>query len=190
MEPKKDERLTFLSLEDVCRYLKSYCIEGKDLKEEDLVEVNSNVPFTASEFWGREKQSSWLKKKEEWKVGSDVPLSVVVASACFSCNFVLREYQKIADYVTSLIGYHLLHDEVDSNSSLSIVDESRGEQYLRRLFLVMKEQGMLNGCEISSFIGSRQQCSYGCLCIVLLFCLPHTKVIVQIYQMSIGFIRL
>ena len=97
-----------------------------------------------------------------------MPLSVVVASACSLCNFVLREYQKIADYVTGLIGYCLLCDEVDSNLSLSIIDESRGEQYLRRLFLVMKEQGMLNGCEICSFIGSRQQCLYGCLCIVLL----------------------
>ena len=106
MEHKKDERLTFLSLEDVCHYLKCYCIKGKDLKEEDLVEVNNDdVPFTASEFWGREKQSLWLKKKEEWKVGSDVPLSMVVASACSLCNFVLPEYQKIADYVTGLIGY-------------------------------------------------------------------------------------
>ena len=50
MEPKKDERLTFLSLEDVCHYLKCYCIKGKDIKEEDLVEVNNDVPFTASEF--------------------------------------------------------------------------------------------------------------------------------------------
>ena len=74
MEPKKDERLTFRSLEDVCHYLKYYCIKGKDLKE-DLVEVNDDddVPFAASEFWSREKQSLWLEKKEEWKVGSDVP---------------------------------------------------------------------------------------------------------------------
>ena len=98
-------------------------------------------------------------------MGSNVPLSMVVASACSLCNFVLREYQKIADYVTGLIGYRLLQDEVDGNS---IIDEPRGEQYLRRLLLVMKEQGMLNGCEISSFIRSRQQCLYGCLCIVLL----------------------
>ena len=55
MEPKKDERLTFLSLEDVCCYLKCCCIKGKDLKEEDLVEVY-DVPFTASEFWGRESK--------------------------------------------------------------------------------------------------------------------------------------
>ena len=108
MEPKKDERLKFLCLEDVSRYSKCYCIKGKDLKEEDLVEVDDDVSFTASEFWGREKQSLWLKKKEEWKVGSDVPLSVVVAPACSLCNFVLQEYQKIADYVTSLIGYRLL----------------------------------------------------------------------------------
>ena len=45
-------------------------------------------------------------------MGSDVLLSMVVASECSLCNFVLREYQKIADYVTSLIGYHLLRDEV------------------------------------------------------------------------------
>ena len=54
MEPNKDERLTFLSLEDVYHYLKCYCIKSKDIKEEDLVEVNDDdVPFTASEFWGR-----------------------------------------------------------------------------------------------------------------------------------------
>ena len=44
-----------------------------------------------------------------------------------------------------------------------------GELYLRILYLTLKEQNMVNDCNISDYIGSRQQCLYGCMCFMLLF---------------------
>ena len=43
-----------------------------------------------------------------------------------------------------------------------------GELYLRRLYSMLKEQNMVNDCNISDYIGSRQQCLYGCMCFMLL----------------------
>ena len=45
-----------------------------------------------------------------------------------------------------------------------------GEAYLRRLYLCLKNQGMVyvDGCNLSGYFGCRQQCLYGCMCFCLL----------------------
>ena len=58
-------------------------------------------------------------------------------------------------------------------------DESRRQQllmryeaelYLRQLYLMLKEQFMVNDVtEISDYVGSRQQCLYECVCFLMLF---------------------
>ena len=43
------------------------------------------------------------------------------------------------------------------------------ELYLRRLYLTLKEQNMVDGRNISNYVGSRQQCLYGCMSFMLLY---------------------
>ena len=45
----------------------------------------------------------------------------------------------------------------------------KGELYLRRLYSILKEQNMVNDCNISDYIESRQQRLYSCMCFMLLF---------------------
>ena len=60
-------------------------------------------------------------------------------------------------------------DGVDGALS-SRLTEFSGEMYLRKIYLVLKNEGMisLNSNKLANHFGSRQQCLYGCVCFVLL----------------------
>ena len=50
-----------------------------------------------------------------------------------------------------------------------------GEAYLRRLYLCLKNQGMVyaDGCNLSGYFGCRQQCLYGCVFCLLVMAMFH-----------------
>ena len=48
--------------------------------------------------------------------------------------------------------------------------EFNGEMHLRRIYLVLKEQGMIReGNMVADHFGSRQQCLYSCICFILMY---------------------
>ena len=65
-------------------------------------------------------------------------------------------------------------DEIDGEDLRSIMSEYEGELYLRRLYLSLENQRMVDRSEeqgviFSDYIRSRQQCLYGCFCFMVLF---------------------
>ena len=91
------------------------------------------------------------------------------------CNFIYPEYSSIAGDVEKLILQRLLPEEyLDVTNSvdgaLSHLMEYNGEMYLRRIYLVLKNERMigLNSNELANHFGSRQQCLYGYVCFMLL----------------------
>ena len=91
------------------------------------------------------------------------------------CNLTHDEYKKISKEMVQLILSRITPDDVDETDcgrdSMKRLWLTRyeGELYLRRLYSTLKEQNMVNDCNISDYIGSRQQCLYGCVCFMLLF---------------------
>ena len=67
-------------------------------------------------------------------------------------------------------------DEVDGGGVEEVLlkDGADGEAYLRRVYLALRDQGMISANELSGFFGCRQQRLYGCVCFCLLvFAMYH-----------------
>ena len=92
------------------------------------------------------------------------------------CNFIYPKYSSIVGDMEKLILQRLLPEEyldktdgVD-DAALSHLTEFSGKMYLRRIYLVLKNEGMIgvNSDKLANHFGSRQQCLYGCVCFMLL----------------------
>ena len=129
-------------------------------------------------FWSCEKCNFWLKATRLWRVGETVSLKHIVGLSYALCNFIYPEYSSMAGNMEKLILQRLLpkeyldltDDDVDGAVALSHLTEFNGEMYLRRIYLVLKNEEMIgvNSDELANHFGSRQQCLYSCVCFMLL----------------------
>ena len=126
-------------------------------------------------FWSCEKCDLWLKATRSWRVGETVGLKHIMGLSYALCNFIYPKCSSIASDVEKLILQRLLPKEyldiTDSiDGALSHLTEYNVQMYLRRIYLVLKNEGMisLNSNELANHFGSRQQCLYGCVCFMLL----------------------
>ena len=66
-------------------------------------------------------------------------------------------------------------DGAEDDLTNKMMSQYEGESYLRRLYHMIHEQSMVlvnidNGTtKFSDYIGSRQQCGYGCFCFLMIF---------------------
>ena len=107
-------------------------------------------------------------------IGGPVNLNQIVAIAYLLCNYIWPSYEKLSLSVEELIMYRLQPKSDDKgDSTAAAVQEvlKDGEAYLRRMYLTLRDQGMVsaNECVLSGFFGCRQQCLYGCVCFCMLF---------------------
>ena len=127
-----------------------------------------------------------VKKSGTWE---DVPTTIIrrrlklaqiIYFAYALCDAIASRYSKLSRRIVKLIRNQCNRggeekegerDEVDSCND----DEHRVtyevEMYLRRLYLSFKAQSFVDGeGEMDDhYVGSRQQCLYGCVCFVVLF---------------------
>ena len=137
--------------------------------------LNSNREKMNS-FWSRERCSIWTKPAPHMeKLGKPIKISEVIALTYSMCAFIQKEYLEISHELQLLIMKRILpEDKVDGSSESPVVlertftTEFEGEMYLRRLYLTLKDQKLIKDT-VSTYVGSRQQCLYGCVCFISIF---------------------
>ena len=90
------------------------------------------------------------------------------------CDLIYKEYKEVSGKLVNPIQCRLSPEEIDkvdnANDELTrLLTKYEGEMYLSQLFFTLKEELMIKEEKISNYIGSRQQCLYGCICFVSLF---------------------
>ena len=189
----RQEAATFTCLEDICCFMCDFCVEKKgnecagnltiqlinstvDDERMQILNGLNSIDEGCNVFWSHEKCNFWLKVTRSWQVGETVSLKHIVGLSYVLCSFIYPKYSSIAGNMEKLTLQRLLPEEylamtdgVDS-ASLSHLTEFNGEMYLRRIYLVLKNEGMIgvNSDELDNHFGSRQQCLYGWVCFVLL----------------------
>ena len=110
-------------------------------------------------------------------VGEALNLQQVAAIAYSLCNFIWPSYAELSQSIEELIMYCLQPgDEVDGGGGgvEEVKDGADGEAYLRRVYLALRDQGMISANKLSGFFGCHQQCLYGCMCFCpLVFAMYH-----------------
>ena len=149
------------------------CFYDEERSKNRLLDVKSERNGV---FWLHAHMKSDVDEDHQKLQGKKVTLQQLVHHSYTWCNLIYDEYKGISEELASLMVARLLPEdkaEVDGG------DESRHQQlltryeaelYLRPLYLTLKEQFMVNDVtEISDYVGSRQQCLYGCISFLMLF---------------------
>ena len=186
------KRIHWDNLDEFCSTLCEICYARKDSESlynkviqsieslsdstrESIVSLNYDKEKMNS-FWSRERCSIWTKPTpHKEKLGKPIKIFEVIALAYAMYAFIQREYLQISHELQLLIMKRILpEDKVDGSSESpevlerTFMTEFEGEMYLRRLYLTLKDQKLIKDT-ISTYVGSRQQCLYGCVCFILIF---------------------
>ena len=173
MAPNK---IDLASLEDWCKWMHDFC-KSKSLHNVAPImsESAQREDDEGGKMWGDESaRGAWLRYEKMDGVGSNVSLNQLVGFAFALCCYIWRDYKKLSKKVREPLMHRLLpppnDDVVDGGVQELCVGGADGEAYLRRLYLCLKNQGMVyaDGCNLSGYFGCRQQCLYGCVCFCLL----------------------
>ena len=125
----------------------------------------------SSRFWlGDDAWKDVWTRKEPTATTVTIELADVIKMAYDLCNVIVKDYEKLCDKMLGLIYSRLSTTwEDDSSSEVDgcVSEFVQGEMYLRRLYLCLRSQGFL-GEDGDAYVGSRQQCLYGCVCLVYL----------------------
>ena len=134
-------------------------------------------------FWESEKKWSGTWENTTIVRRRRLKLAQIIYFAYALCDAIVSSYSKLSHRIVNLIRNRCNNrggekegerDEVDSCNN---DDEHRVtyevEMYLRHLYLSFKAQSFVDGKgggEMNGhYVGSRQQCLYGCICFVVLF---------------------
>ena len=172
------ERMLVFAFDGKERLLNSHyhlmdCFYDEERSKNGLLDVKSEQNGV---FWLCARMKNDVDEDDQKLQGKKVTLQQLVHHSYTLCNLIYDEYKGISEELVSLMVARLLPEdkaEVDGG------DESRRRQllmryeaelYLRWLYLTLKERFMVNDVtEISDYVGSRQQCLYGCVCFLMLF---------------------
>ena len=174
-----------------CVMISLYAYDGKSHKSNshthllecfsDMDRMDSGMMDPLSErnnmFWQLIRTKYHVDEDTFLEEGKKVSLHYIIAFSYSLCNLIHDKYKKISKEMVQLILSRITPDDMDETDCGGQTDSMKrlwltryeGELYLRRLYLTLKEQNMVNDCNISDYIGSRQQCLYGCVCFMLLF---------------------
>ena len=118
-------------------------------------------------FWLRACMKSDVDEDHQKLQGKKVTLQQLVHHSYTLCNLIYYKYKGISEELASLMVARLLPedkaevDEGDESRCQQLFMRYEAELYLRQLYLMSKEQCMVNDVtEISDYVGSRQQCLY------------------------------
>ena len=140
------------------------------LKERNL--LFSSQYWLCDDAW---RHKSWTTDHhDDEESQQSLKLEDVVKMAYDLCDAIRKDYARhCKDMLSTLRDRWLAEEEegVDGggSSTTTISEFVRGEMYLRRLNLCLKSQGFLGDKDVDdAYVGSRQQCLYGCVCFVYL----------------------
>ena len=152
--------------------MEAVCQEIVDrLKERNL--LFSSQYWLCDDAWHK----SWTTADHD-ESSQSLKLEDIVKMAYDLCDAIRKDYARHCKDMLSMLRDRWLlaaeeEEEVDGGdgTSTTISEFVKGEMYLRRLNLCLKSQGFLGDGEVdddASYVGSRQQCLYGCVCFVYL----------------------
>ena len=126
-------------------------------------------------FWESEKK--WSGTWENTTiVRRQLKLAQIIYFAYALCDAIALSYSKLSHRIIKLIKNRCNReegccekDEVDGDDECRVT--YKVEMYLRHLYLSFKAQSFVDGEGETGdhYVGSRQQCLYGCVCFVVLF---------------------
>ena len=95
-------------------------------------------------------------------------LKLLIECAYALCNAVIDDYESLSHRVVRTIRSRTARSGVDCVDGGVHLEMAYGiELYLRRLYLTLKSQSF--DVDNVQYVGSRQQCLYGCVCFVVMF---------------------
>ena len=180
----KDDMYCFESLKDICKLLLHLC-DAKAVQQNPdpmMVVSGGGDRVDPETFWGDPRWGSWIKYEYQDNIGEAVNLNQIVGIAYALCNYIWPMYEKVSHTLEELIVHRLVpksddfdNDQVDGGVEEIVQGGADGEAYLRRLYLVLRSQGMVssNECAFFGFFGCCQQCLYVCVCFCLLVCVLY-----------------
>ena len=150
--------------------------DSKSAHHDGVTTTSSGKRVNSDFFWGIDRRGTWVNYKMlGGGIGGPVNLNQIVTIAYSLCNYIWSSYEKLSLSIELLIMYRLQpksNDEGDGTAAVQEVleDSADGEAYLERMYLMLRDQGMVsaNECVLSGSFGCRQQCLYGCVCFCML----------------------
>ena len=112
--------------------------------------------------------------------GGSISLCQLVNMSSKLCDLIYEDYANASNELKNMMLVRLvINDEPDGSAeediTSKVMSQYEGELYLRRLYHAIHEQSMVvvndnvMGTKFSDYIGSRQQCAYGCFCFLMIF---------------------
>ena len=118
------------------------------------------------EFWSEAIVSWDMVEKVEKR---SLSLKRLIECAYALCNAVIDDYESLSHRVVQTIRSRTVRS-VDCVDGVHIETAYGIELYLRQLYLTLKSQSFDVDDPLSiQYVGSRQQCLYGCVCFVVMF---------------------
>ena len=159
-ELKYDKHI-FKSLKDVCEFMVCLC-DSKSAHHEgvsSMTTTSSGKQVNSNFLGGNDRRGTWVNYEMLGGIGGPVNLNQIVAIAYLLCNYIWPLYEKLSLSIEELIMYHLQPKSDDEGDSAVAVQEvledgADGEAYLRRMYLTLRDQGMVsaNKCVLSGFL--------------------------------------
>ena len=115
----------------------------------------------------------WSEAVVLWDVAEKVVekrsliLKQLIECAYALCNAVIDDYESLSHRVVRTIRSHTVVDCVYGVVEECLEMAYGVELYLRRLYLTLKTQSF--DVDNVQYVGSRQQCLYGCICFMVMF---------------------
>ena len=154
-------------MEDVCERMMDIAREGGESLSQK-VKRNLSQKLHNDEFWSEAVVVSWDDVAEKVEKRS-LSLKRLIECAYALCNAVIDDYESLSHRVVRTI-----RSRTAVRSGVDCVDGAHLEMaygielYLRRLYLTLKSQSFDVDDDVP-YVGSRQQCLYGCVCFVVMF---------------------
>ena len=123
------------------------------------------------EFWSETAVVSWdddvVEKVVEKRL---LNLKRLIDCTYALCNAVIDDYESLSHRVVWTIRSPTVRRSVDCMDGVRLEMAYGIELYLRRLYLTLKSQFFdVDDPSSVQYVGSRQQCLYGCVCFVVMF---------------------
>ena len=154
-------------MEDVCEQMMGIARGGGESLSQKVMR-NLSQRLHDDEFWSEAVVVSWDDVAEKVEKRS-LSLKRLIECAYTLCNAVIDDYESLSHRVVQTIRSRTVVS-VDCMDGVRLETVYGIELYLRRLYLTLKSQSFdVDDPSSIQYVGSRQQCLYGCVCFVVMF---------------------
>ena len=160
-------------MEDICEQMIGIVSKKGESLNQRMVR-NLNQKLHDGEFWSEALDVSWDDDDAVVVDVQQLSLKQVIECGYALCNAIVEDYELLSRRVMKALRTRC---RSPSRSEVDYVDgmvEERLESaygmelYSRRLYLALRSQSFDVNNDPVHYIGSRQQCLYGCICFVVM----------------------